>query len=353
MLIERLRRALAPHYEVLDQVGEGGMGIVYSGRQVRLNRTVAIKLLRPELATAVAAERFKSEGQILALLDHPSIVPIYDADEKDGLFYYVMKFVEGETLAERLERGPLPPAEARSLAVELLGALGMAHAKDVVHRDVKPANIFLQNGLALLGDFGIARGRDAALTATGDSPGTLLYMAPEQMEGLPATPRTDVYAAGLVLWEACIGKRWPRYQSPEQGDWSRIPDSMTGLLQRALALAPEDRFASAVEAGAALQPEDRFATAVRVGAVVQPEAARARRWRYLVLVGAIAYRRADPRGPILRRSRRARRRPASRFPHEHIDRRASGVSRPSGSSDRVRPLRSGHRASLRRHDPDR
>src|ERR1041385_7001311 len=116
MLIERVRRVLAPDYEVLQEVAGGGMGIVYTARQTRLDRIVAIKVLRPELATAVAAERFVEEGKTLGRIDHPAVVPVYDADQKEGLFYYAMKFVEGEPLPPRLQRGPLPAADVRRLA---------------------------------------------------------------------------------------------------------------------------------------------------------------------------------------------------------------------------------------------
>jgi hypothetical protein len=226
------------------------MGIVFEARQRRLDRRVAIKILRPELATAVAAERFLAEGRILARLSHPNIVPIYDAGEADGLLYYVMEFVEGESLADRLRRGPLPPAEALRLSQDLLAALGAAHAQGVVHRDVKPANIFLRQGQALLGDFGIARWRqehDAGLTTPGELIGTPRYMSPEQRDGVPVTMRTDVYAAGLVLWEACTGKRWPAYQAPETADWGRVPAALVPPLRRALALTPEERWSDAGE----------------------------------------------------------------------------------------------------------
>ena len=258
MLIERVRRALAPDYEVLQEVAGGGMGVVYTARQTRLDRIVAIKVLRPELATAVAAERFIEEGKTLARIDHPAVVPVYDADQKAGLFYYAMKFVEGETLSSRLLRGPLPAADVRLLADDLLGALDAAHTHSVVHRDVKPANVFLRNGRALLGDFGIARWRartDPTLTKPGQLIGTVRYMAPEQLEGVEATERTDVYAAALVLWEASTGERWPAYQAPEKADWTRLPPPMAIPLRRALALEPEGRFANAGEFLAALPAE--------------------------------------------------------------------------------------------------
>ncbi len=226
------------------------MGIVFEARQRRLDRRVAIKILRPELATAIAAERFLAEGRILARLSHPNIVPIYDAGEADGLLYYVMEFVEGESLADRLRRGPLPPAEALRLGQDLLRALGAAHAQGVVHRDVKPANIFLRQGQALLGDFGIARWRqehDAGLTTPGELIGTPRYMSPEQRDGVPVTMRTDVYAVGLVLWEACTGRRWPAYQAPETADWRQVPAALVSPLRRALALDPSERWSDAGE----------------------------------------------------------------------------------------------------------
>jgi hypothetical protein len=273
MLIERVRRALAPDYQVLQEVAGGGMGIVYTARHARLGRIVAIKVLRPELATAVAAERFADEGRTLARIDHPAVVTVYDAGEKDGLFYYAMEFVEGETLSSRLQRGPLPAAEVRLLAHDLLGALNAAHAIGVVHRDVKPANVFLRNGRALLGDFGMARWRartDPALTTPGQLIGTVRYMAPEQRDGLEATERTDVYAAALVLWEASTGERWPADQAPEKADWKRLPPPMAIPLRRALVLEPEGRFANAGEFLAALpaEPASRWRRPLLLGGLL-------------------------------------------------------------------------------------
>ena len=224
------------------------MGVVFEARHRRLDRRVALKILRPELATAVAAERFLAEGRILARLSHPNVVPVYDAGEEDGFLYYAMEFVEGETLADRLKRGALPPAEAVRLGHDLLGALEAAHGLGVVHRDVKPANIFLRGGRALLGDFGIARWQltqDAGYTTPGQMIGTPRYMSPEQRDGVPVSKRTDVYAAGLVVWEACTGERWPAYQSPQAAEWSRIPSPLETTLRRALELVPEGRWADA------------------------------------------------------------------------------------------------------------
>lgn len=256
MLIERLRRALAPDYDILEMIAGGGMGVVFAARHRRLDRKVAIKILRPELATAVAAERFLAEGRLLARLSHPNILPVHDAGEADGLLYYVMEFVEGETLAERLERGPLAPGDALHLARDLLGALSTAHASGVVHRDVKPANVFLRRGRALLGDFGIARWREEQgqrFTLPGELIGTPKYMAPEQRDGAPATARADVYAAGLVLYEASVGKRWPSDQEPEGGEWGRVPAPLVGPLRKALALEPGNRWENAAAFAAELE----------------------------------------------------------------------------------------------------
>lgn len=259
--------------------------MVFAGRQLRLDRPVAIKILRPEHATAVAAERFLAEGRLLARLAHPNIVPIYDAGESDGLLYYVMEFVDGETLADRLKRGPLPPAEAIRLARDLLAALSAAHAHDVVHRDVKPANIFLRGSQILLGDFGIARWRrdsDPGLTKSGQYIGTPSYMAPEQREGVAATPRSDVYSTGMVLYEACTGRRWPAYQPPDRADWSAVPSALVAPVRRALALDPAERWPDARE----------FAGAIRAGGRRVPRAAllAAAPFLGLVMVGYLVLR---------------------------------------------------------------
>ena len=271
MLLERVTRALAPDYEILQEVAAGGMGIVYAARQRRLDRKVAVKILRPEHATAVAVERFLAEGRVLARLSHPNIVPVYDAGEADGLLYYVMEYVEGETLAERLTRGPLPPEAALALTRDLLAALNAAHGLGVVHRDIKPANIFLREGHALLGDFGIARWREAQgreFTTPGEVIGTPRYMSPEQRDGLPATTRTDVYAAGLAIWEASSGVRWPYYQDPEKADWTRVPPALAAPLRRALALEPAARWDNAAAFAAAIGSSRRVSPRILALAVV-------------------------------------------------------------------------------------
>jgi tetratricopeptide (TPR) repeat protein/tRNA A-37 threonylcarbamoyl transferase component Bud32 len=246
-LLERLRAALAPQYEVERELGAGGMGTIFLARDVTLECDRAVKILRPELATATAAERFLREARILAKLSHPNVVPVHSAGEVDGLFYYVMDRIEGETVAERLERGPLSEEEAVRLGADLLRALEASHASGVIHRDVKPANIFLLGDRALLGDFGIAKptGEDSPpLTAEGHQVGTPVYMAPEQVAG-SATPQSDLYAAGMIIYEALTGVRWTIATSVEGAEWSGVPSRLAPVLRRALAPAPADRWEDA------------------------------------------------------------------------------------------------------------
>ncbi|HEX6433195.1 MAG TPA: serine/threonine-protein kinase, partial [Gemmatimonadales bacterium] len=247
-LLERLREALAPDYTVERQIAAGGMGTVFLGRDERLLRRVAIKTLREEFATSVAVVRFVHESQHLAGLNHPNIVGVHDAGEKDGLVYYIMDYVDGETLDARIARGPLTTAETLRLGRELLSALDLAHRNGIVHRDIKPSNIFLVGDRALLADFGIAHSLQPStseLTRPGQLVGTPAYMAPEQLRGEPVTPRTDLYAAGLVLFEAGTGRRWPSAVSPEQGDWTGVPSRLRSALRRALQVDPEKRWPDA------------------------------------------------------------------------------------------------------------
>jgi serine/threonine-protein kinase len=155
-VLERLRELLAPDFTIEREIASGGMGTVYLGRDERLARAVAIKILRPELSTAVAVERFLREAQYLAKLNHPNILPVHFAGEGNGLVYYVMDYVDGDTLGQRITRAPLGLKETISLGRGLLHALAAAHAKGIIHWDIKPANIFLSEKRPMLGDFGIA-----------------------------------------------------------------------------------------------------------------------------------------------------------------------------------------------------
>jgi len=246
--LERLRKALASDYELLDEIAGGGMGLVYRARDRGLDRLVAIKVVRPDLATAALTGRFLREARILASFSHPNIVPVHRAGEADGLAYYVMDYLEGETLARRLQRGPLPPAEVERCAAGLLGALEAVHARGVVHRDVKPSNLFLVGDRAVLSDFGISkatRPEASQLTEPGHIVGTPGYMAPEQFAGGEVTPRTDVCAAAMVLYEAFTGRHWSFDSDTAAADFGGVPERYRPALRRALAWAPNERFADA------------------------------------------------------------------------------------------------------------
>src|SRR3954471_12154609 len=185
----RLAAALADRYRLERELGEGGMAIVYLAEDLRHHRKVAVKVLRPELAPASGGERFLREIEIAAGLRHPHILPLYDSGDADGLLYYVMPLVEGDTLRVRIDRErQLPIDDALRYAREVADALSYAHAHGVVHRDVKPENILIESGHAVVADFGIAKavsaaGQRTALTGTGMSIGTPAYMSPEQAAG--------------------------------------------------------------------------------------------------------------------------------------------------------------------------
>lgn len=247
-LLTRVRQALAPTYAVERELASGGMGVVFLARDHALDRQVAIKVLRPELATALAAERFQLEARLLAKLRHPHVVPVFVASEADGLSHYVMEYIEGGTLEDRLTSGPLPAAEALTLANQLLDALEAVHGHGIVHRDIKPSNIFLVHGRAILTDFGIARSEGApasTLSTPGSLVGTPAYMAPEQLAMQPATPRSDLYSLGMVLFEAATGRRWEPLGDPDRADWTGMSPALAGSLRRALAVDPAGRWANA------------------------------------------------------------------------------------------------------------
>lgn len=224
------------------------MGIVYLGRDTLLDRPVAIKVLKPELTNATSAERFQREARHAAGLRHPNVVRVHRAGEGDGLHYYIMDHIAGETLASRLTRGPLPPAEVVALGLDILAALGAAHRHKLIHRDVKPSNIFLTPERSLLGDFGVAYAIDSTSTVhtkSGEQKGTILYMAPEQLRDEAVTERTDIYAVGLVLYEAVTGHRRLPLTSPARGDWSNVPAPLRRPIRRAIHLDPAKRWPSA------------------------------------------------------------------------------------------------------------
>src|SRR3989442_326313 len=239
---ERLRAALAPDYELVRELGSGGMGTVYLARDVRLDSSVAVKVLRPELWTVEAETQFVEEARILRRLRHANIVPVHDVDERQGLTFYVMDYLAGDTVQSRLEEsGPLSVRDARKLGRDLLEALEIAHQNGVIHRDVKPANVFFHGEPGVLTDFGIAR----RLTEEQKSDlrilqGTAAYMAPEQFAGV-ADARTDLYSAGMVIHEAFTGRRWAK-TAPKAGDWAGVPFFVARVLRRALELDPTNRW---------------------------------------------------------------------------------------------------------------
>ena len=279
----RLAEALVDRYRVERQLGAGGMATVYLARDLKHDRTVAIKVLKPDLGAALGAERFLLEIKTTANLRHPHIMPLYDSGEvkltvaeaADGLqqlLYYVMPVVEGESLRDRLARDKqLPVADALRLAAEVADALAYAHARGVVHRDIKPENIMLEGGHAVVADFGIARAVNAAggerITQTGMSVGTPMYMSPEQASGSDDLDgRSDQYSLACVAYEMLAGQ--PPFTGPNAAAITRqhliadappvtnlrsgVPPTAVAALTRALAKAPADRFANVAEFGAAM-----------------------------------------------------------------------------------------------------
>jgi serine/threonine-protein kinase len=203
---QRLSTALADRYRIERELGQGGMATVYLAQDLKHDRKVAVKVLRPELAAVIGADRFLKEIKVTANLQHPHILGLIDSGEVDSLLYYVMPFVEGESLRDRLTREKqLPIADTVRIATEIAGALDYAHRHGIIHRDIKPGNILLHDGQALVADFGIALAVSTAgghrLTETGLSLGTPQYMSPEQAMGeREITARSDVYALGAVTW---------------------------------------------------------------------------------------------------------------------------------------------------------
>src|SRR5688572_31105557 len=216
--IDRLTSAIADRYRITRELGAGGMATVHLAHDMRHERDVAIKVLLPELAAALGAERFLAEIRTTAKLQHPHILPLLDSGAADGFLYYVMPLVTGESLRHRLERErQLPIDDAVSIATEVADALGYAHGLGVVHRDVKPENILLREGHALVADFGIALAVQTAggarMTQTGLSLGTPQYMSPEQAMGERAIDaRSDIYSLGAVTYEMLAGE--PPFTGP-------------------------------------------------------------------------------------------------------------------------------------------
>jgi Tol biopolymer transport system component len=271
-LLARLETALADRYRLQRELGAGGMATVYLAHDLRHDRKVALKVLRPELAAVIGAERFLGEIRTTANLQHPHILPLFDSGVTDGFLYYVMPFVEGESLRDRLTREKqLPVAEVVRIAGEVASALDYAHRHGVIHRDIKPENILLHDGRALVADFGIALALSQAgssrMTETGMSLGTPHYMSPEQAMGERViTARSDVYALGAVTYEMLLGEppfTGPTAQAivakvltddprPPAQIRRSVPPAVEAAVLTALEKLPADRFATAAEFAAAL-----------------------------------------------------------------------------------------------------
>jgi len=301
--LEGLRSALDGRYTIEREIGSGGMATVYLAQDLKHSRQVAIKVMRPELATSLGAERFLREIQISAQLSHPNILTLIDSGEAGGLLYYAMPYVEGESLRERLEREQqLPLDEALQITQEVADGLSYAHSLGVVHRDIKPENILLSGGHAVITDFGIARAVTEAggekLTETGIAVGTPVYMSPEQASGQSQLDaRSDIYSLGILLYEMLVGDP-PFTGSSAQAILARksleqVPSLRTvretvspGIEQvvlKSLAKLPADRYATAGQFAEALS---------RPPSVAPPAVSRRRRVgtvaTVIVLVGAAA-----------------------------------------------------------------
>jgi TolB-like protein/Tfp pilus assembly protein PilF len=292
--LDRLKTALADRYTLERQLGTGGMATVYLAEDLKHGRQVAIKVLRPELAASLGVERFVREIEIAANLTHPHILPLFDSGEADGFLYYVMPFIEGESLRERLAReGKLSVAETIRLTDQVASALSHAHERGLVHRDIKPENILLAGNQAIVADFGIARAVEVAggerLTGTGLAIGTPAYMSPEQAVGdKHLDARSDVYALGCVVHEMVSGHAPFEGATPQELLAKHAVDTVPSLrthdpsiplfveraVGRALAKSPADRFQSASAFAEALTSE---LVVARVGR---------RRWPRRVMAGA-------------------------------------------------------------------
>lgn len=299
---ERLVAAIADRYRLSRELGAGGMATVYLADDIKHDRRVAVKVLRPELAAVIGADRFLAEIKTTANLQHPHILPLHDSGSVDSFLFYVMPYIEGESLRDRLRREhQLPVTEAVRLATEIAGALDYAHRHGVVHRDIKPENILLHDGRALVADFGIALAVSTAgtrMTESGMSLGTPHYMSPEQAMGeREITPRSDVYALGCITYEMLVGE--PPFTGPTaQAIVARvmteeprgltiqrksIPPHVESAVRTALSKLPADRFATAAEYAATLNDPSLTATARAFSPAV-----RRKSRRETIILGALA-----------------------------------------------------------------
>ncbi|MGZ8398530.1 MAG: protein kinase domain-containing protein [Gemmatimonadales bacterium] len=283
----RLARTLAGRYEITRLLGRGGMAVVFLAEDLSLERQVAIKVLPPELShDTKLVSRFQQEAKTAAKLDHPNIIPIYRVESEAGLDYFVMKYVAGRSLEQVLEEGPLPIDLARRVLREAALALGHAHQRRIVHRDVKPANIMLESdGRVILTDFGISKALQSVsqLTGSGNIIGTPHYMSPEQAKGLEVDGRADQYSLAIVGHQILTGKQPFEGSShsilykhvfepppPVLADRPDVPPDLSSALARALSKEPEQRFANMEEFAVALGGDRRSDPRTVVTAAIKP-----------------------------------------------------------------------------------
>jgi serine/threonine protein kinase len=286
-------QVLSANYELESEVGRGGMGIVYCAKDRRLKREIAVKVLPPELSfRADIRQRFLREAETAAQLNHPNIVPIYTVEERENLVYFVMAYIKGDNLGQRLQQhGPIPPVEVRRILREVGDALAYAHHRNVIHRDIKPDNIILdeETGRAMVTDFGIARALtdsgDSRLTATGMAIGTPAYMSPEQSAGDRAIDgRSDLYSLGVVGYQMLCGqppfvasntpsmlvKHLSERPVPVDERWPDLPQDLARAVMICLEKDPNDRFPSAAAFSAALSGGAMPTLATRAAPAVAP-----------------------------------------------------------------------------------
>jgi serine/threonine-protein kinase len=272
--LQELAQALGTRYTIEREIAQGGMATVFLAQDAELRQQVAIKIMHPDLVDAIGTDRFFREMGIAASLDHPCIVPLYDSGKAGSVPYYIMPYVEGDSLYERLQRErQLSIGEAVRIACDIAAGLGYAHTRGVLHRDVKPENILLAKGHALVADFGLARAIGAAdyskLTETGVIVGTVFYMSPEQLrESKDLDQRSDIYSLGCMLYEMLTGG--PPYTGRSLTEMVTrilgaavpsirrlrpdVPPAVEQAILRALAKQPAQRFATMEEFAAALPP---------------------------------------------------------------------------------------------------
>ncbi|HET8649603.1 MAG TPA: serine/threonine-protein kinase, partial [Gemmatimonadales bacterium] len=305
---DRLQAALAGRYALVRELGHGGMATVYLARDAQADREVAIKVLLPELGATLGADRFLREVTLAGSLDHPNIMGMYDSGEADGLLYYVMPYIKGESLRDRLERvRQLSVTEALAITDQVAAALAHAHAQGVIHRDIKPENILLSGDHAVVADFGVARAVTVAggekLTQTGMAVGTPTYMSPEQAAGSrDVTPQSDQYSLACTVYEMLAGQ--PPFTGPTAMSImarhsldavpslrivrSAVPDEVEDALFCALEKVPADRFPSVEAFAHALHTPGATPTRRRTERTVTTSvpARRLRRWHVAALAGA-------------------------------------------------------------------